>query len=64
MNRNISKTVMDCTRLRNEFLKNQSPENRFAYNQQRNFCVSLIRRANLEYFNNLNQKNGTDSKLF
>ena len=43
MNRNILKAIMIHSRLRNKFLRNKTPENRFAYNQQRNFCVSLIR---------------------
>ena len=41
---------MDRTRLRDKFLKNQSLGNRFAYYQERNFCVSLIRTTKLEYF--------------
>ena len=52
-NKKFSKAIMD-----------RSHENRFAYNQQRNFCVSLIRKTKLEYFSNLNQKNFTDNKLF
>ena len=44
------------TRLRNKFLKNQSPENTFAYNQDRTFCVSLMRKIKLEYVNNMIQK--------
>ena len=54
---------MDRTRLRDKFLKNQSLGNRFAYYQERNFCVSLIRTTKLEYFT-LNQKNVTDNTLF
>ena len=52
------------SRLRNKFLRNKTPENRFAYNQQRNFCVSLIRKTKIEYFSNLNEKNITDNKQF
>ena len=52
------------SRLRNKFLRNKTPENRVAYNQQRNFCVSLIRKTKIEYFSNLNEKNITDNKQF
>ena len=64
MNRNILRAIMICSRLRNKFLRNKTPENRFAYNQQRNFCVSLIRKTKIEYFSNLNEKNITDNKQF
>ena len=64
MNKKISKAIMDRIRLRNKILKNRSPENRFAYNQQRNFGVSLMCKTNLKYFSNLNQKNLTGNKLF
>ena len=64
MNKNISKAIMTRTRLRNKFLRNRTPENRTAYNQQRNFCVSLIRETKREYFNSLNKKLVTDNKLF
>ena len=64
MNRNISKAIVVRSRLRNKFLRNKTQENRIAYNQQRNFCVSLIHKAKVEYFNNLNEKQVTDNKLF
>ena len=64
MNKNISKAIMTRSRLRNTFLRNRTPENRIAYNQQRNFCVSLIRETKREYFNSLNEKLITDNKLF
>ena len=37
-----SKTILGRKRLRNKILKNRSPENKFTYNQQINFCISLI----------------------
>ena len=64
MNKNISKAIMTRSRLRNKFLRNRTPENRIAYNQQQNFCVSLIRETKREYFNSLNGKLVTDNKLF
>ena len=64
MRKNISKAIWDRVRRRSKFLKNRSPENRFAYNQARNFCVSLIRKTIQQYCNNLHQKNFTGSKLF
>ena len=42
MNKDISKAIMDRTRLRS--LRSRSIENRKACNKQRNYCVSLIRK--------------------
>ena len=55
---------MNRTRLRNKFLRTRSAEDRFAYNQQRNFCLSLIRKAKKDYYNNLDHKKVTDNKSF
>ena len=43
----ISKThkeVMRRTRLRNKFIGSKTDVDRIAYNKQRNYCVSLIRK--------------------
>ena len=63
-NKQILKAIMKSTRLRNKFLRTRSAEDRFAYNQQRNFCLSLIRKAKKDYFNNLDHKKVTDNKSF
>ena len=41
LNKQILKAIMNRTRLRNKFLRTRSAEDRFAYNQQRDFCLSL-----------------------
>ena len=64
MNKAISKVVMNRTRLRNKLLKNRSAENKFAYNCQRNYFVSLTRKSKRDYYNNLDNRNVTDNKLF
>ena len=45
LNKEILKAVMNRTRLKNKFLRSRSTEDRSAYNQQRNFCLSLVRKA-------------------
>ena len=60
----ISKAVMDRTRLRNKFLKYRSAENKRAYNRQKNYSVSLTRKSKRDYYNDLDNKNVTDNKLF
>ena len=64
MNKNISKAMMDRTRLRNKFLKIRSIECKLAYNKQRSYCVSLIRHTKREYYNNLDHKYIIDNKSF
>ena len=64
MNKTLSKEIMKRTKLRNNFLKNKTEENRNKYTKQRNFCVSLLRKIKQNYFNSLNEKNITDNRKF
>ena len=64
MNKALSKAIMQRTKLRNKFLKDPSAENKFSYNKQRNWCVSLLRKEKKKYFANLNEKDITDNKKF
>ena len=64
MNKTILKAIMKQTRLRNRFLKDMSDSNRVAYNTQRNYCVSLVRKAKKSYYSNLDHKKIVDNKTF
>ena len=64
MNRTLHKAVMKRSRLRNKYLKNRTEENKLAFNQQRNICVTLFRKEKYDYYNNLNVKKITDNKTF
>ena len=64
MNKALSKAIMQRTKLRNKFLKDPSAENKFSYNKQRNWCVSLLRKEKKKYFANLNEEDITDNKKF
>ena len=55
---------MTRSRLTNKFLKMKSQECEQGYNKQRNLCVTMIRNAKKNYFNNLNVRNITDNKQF
>ena len=61
MTKELSKSIMERTRLRNKFLKNPTTENKLAYTKQRNFCVSLL-KVKREYFANINEKNIIDNR--
>ena len=64
MNKELSKAIMNRTRLRNKFLKDKTEYNKNMYAKQRNFCVSLLRRTKRDYYNNLDERNITDNKRF
>ena len=46
------------------FLKNRTEENETKYTKQRNYCVTLLRKAKVEYYSNPNEKDVTDNKMF
>ena len=64
INKTILKAFMDRSRLRNRFLKTRSNEDKKAYNTQRNYCLTLVRKAKKDYYNNLEHQNVTDNKIF
>ena len=60
----LSKEIMNRSRLRNKYLKNKNEENRAIYVKQRNYCVSLLRKSKKKYYENLDERNLMDNKLF
>ena len=45
LNKALLKAIMARTKLRNNFLKNRSEENKKNYIMQRHYCVSLLRKS-------------------
>ena len=64
INSKIHKEVMRKTRLRNKYIDSKTDADRIAYNKQRNYCVSLIRKEKKAYYSNLNIRHVTDNKTF
>ena len=64
MTKNLSKEIMTRLRLRNKYLKNKTEENRLLYTEQRNKCVSLLRKTKINYYENLDEKGRTYNKIF
>ena len=64
MPKNLSKELMTRSRLRNKYLKHKTEENRLLYTQQRNKCVCLLRKTKINYYENLDEKDITDNKIF
>ena len=55
---------MKRSRLRNKLLNTKSDIDRKAYKMQRNLCLSLIRRAKKNFFNNISTPDIKDNKTF
>ena len=64
MNKNISKAIMNRKMLRNRFLRTRCIGDKEAYNKQRNYYVSLIRKTNQQYNNNLDHRKVVDNKSY
>ena len=64
INSKIHKKVRRRTRFRNKFLDSKTDADRIAYNKQRHYYVSLIRKEKKAYYSNLNIRDVTDNKTF
>ena len=64
MRKNLRKAIMTRTRLLNKYRKDSSAGNLFAYKRQINFCVKLLRKSKIDFYNNLKVKRITDSRKF
>ena len=64
MNKEISKAIMNRTRLGNRFLRTECIVDKETYNKQRNSGVSFIRKTKQQFYNNLDHRNVADSKSF
>ena len=62
--KDLSKAIMERSRLRNNYLKNKTNANGMLYKKQRNYCVSLLRKSKTNYYANLDEKKVSDNKLF
>ena len=58
----LRKTIMKRSKLRNDFLEDRNDASQSAYRKKRNLCVTLLRKAKKQYFLNLEPKLITDSK--
>ena len=56
MTKDLSKNIMKRSRLCNKYLNNNNEENRKLYAQQRNYCVSLLRKTKKVYYENLDER--------
>ena len=64
MNKNLQKAIMNRSRLLYRYRKEKTEATRSAYKRQINICVKLLRKTKKQFYNNLNVKYITESKLF
>ena len=55
---------MKGSRLKNKFLNTRSDLDRKAYNKQRNYVVSLLRKEKKQFYSNLNTNILTENRTF
>ena len=60
----LSKAIMLRSKSRNQFLKTKFQESKIKYKKQRNLYVSITRKAEKNYYENLDLKNITDHNKF
>ena len=66
-NKELSKTVINRTTLRNVYSRKRSDENRKKYSKQRNYCALLLRRTKWKHYSSSAKKKKkkiTDNKKF
>ena len=64
MNKIFQKAIMNRSWLLNRYRKEKTEATRSAYKRQKNFCVKLLRKITKKFYNNVNVKCITKSKLF
>ena len=64
MNRQLSKAIMNRSRLKNRYNKNPSRENELKFKKQKNYCVNLLRKQKKKYYKDLKLESITDNKRF
>ena len=60
----LRKSIMLRSRLRNIFLKEKSLEAKKAHSKQRNICISVVKKAKNLQFHNINSSGIADGKKF
>ena len=53
LNKTLSKEFMHRSKLRKNYYKNATYENKDLYKKQRNYCVGLLKREKKNYYNSL-----------
>ena len=60
----LRKAIMQRSKLKNKYNRNRIDDNWNKYKQQRNKCVTILRRTKLNYYQHLNTHDLADNKQF
>ena len=63
MNKVLKKAIIKRSQLKNVFLKKRTLKSQVAYNKQRNYCTSLLRKEKRNYFENINTSKISDNNM-
>ena len=64
MTDSLRKAIILRSQLKKKFNNNKCEKNSKKYKQQRNYCVKLLRKTKMEYFQNMNVNKVNDNKMF
>ena len=64
MNKSLRKAIMLISQVKRKFKNNKSEENSKKYKQERNYCIKLLRKTKMEYFQNMDVNKINDNKIF
>ena len=64
MTKELRKAIMKRSQVKNRYNKNRNYENLYLYKKQRNFCVSLPRKTERNYFKNVKIQDITGNNKF
>ena len=64
MTKELQREIMKRSRIRNNFLRTKSQEDRLKYNMRQNFYKKLLRTTKKLYFSNLDIKKVVDNRGF
>ena len=64
MNKTLSKSFMERSKLKNRYYKFSTEENYKIFKKQRNYCVNLVNKTEKEYYNNLNPNIFKENNIF
>ena len=64
MTKSLRKAIMLRFQLKKKFNNNKFEENSKKYKQQRNYCVKLLRKTKMEYFQNMDVNKVNDNEMF
>ena len=64
MTKSLRKGIMLRSQLKRKFHNNKTEENSKKYKQPINYCVKLLRKTKMEYFQNMDVNKVNDNKMF